>query len=100
MEDSPAVGVGHRVAHAHERTQQLPQFQAPRRTTIAPLVVSPGGLGEGAAADETHGVEGLLVGAAADLVDRHDAGVLQLSGHLRLTQEARPQSRLAGAFGS
>jgi hypothetical protein len=52
------------------------------------------------AADEAHGVKGgLVVRPAANLVDRHDARVLQLAGDLRLAHEARPQGWLAGPFG-
>jgi hypothetical protein len=44
--------------------------------------------GEVAAADEFHGEVQAAAGVAADLVDGHDAGVLQLAADLRLFEEA------------
>jgi hypothetical protein len=101
VQHAARVRVRHRVARPDKGGQQLAQLQRPRLAAAAALVVGAGGLGQGAAADEAHGVERrLVVGPPADLVDGHDAGVLQLARHLRLAQEARPQRRLAGPLGA
>jgi len=50
-------------------------------------------LGEGVAADDGHGVVPLPVGELAQVVERQDAGVLQLGGDLRLLHEARQDVR-------
>jgi len=46
--------------------------------------------------DEAHGVEGPAVGVAAQTVDRHDAGMLELAGDLGFQQETRAALRLSG----
>ncbi len=48
------------------------------------------------AADEPHRVERPAVGVRAQAVDRHDAGMLQAAGDLRLQQEARPAVGVVG----
>ena len=45
-------------------------------------------LGEGLAPDQLHGEERPAVGEGAQLVDRHDARVLELAADLRLLDEA------------
>jgi len=56
-------------------------------------------LGHGPAADSLHRVVQGAVGADAQLVDRHDAGVLQLAGNPRLAQETDDGER-RGAGGT
>jgi hypothetical protein len=49
---------------------------------------------EGAAADQLHGEERAAAGQPADVVDRHDAGVLQLAAHPCLLDEAAQEFRV------
>jgi len=50
-------------------------------------------VGECLTADDGHGVEPLTVGELAQVIERQDAGVLQLGGHLRLLHEAHQDVR-------
>ena len=49
---------------------------------------------EGVSLDELHRQEGPAIGESADLVDRRDAGVLQLASDPRLTEEALGRYRI------
>jgi len=64
-------------------------------------VVNPDGFGQRAPFDEAHGVERLLVlGPPGQLIDRNDAGVLQLAGDPSLLQEAGRGVGVVGTFGA
>ena len=80
--DHPSgVRVGHRLRHLLEDAQGPRQPVGRRR---------PGGqqLREGLAPDQLHREERPAVGEGAQLVDRHDARVLELAADLRLLDEA------------
>ena len=51
---------------------------------------------EGAALDQLHGQEGAAVGQRAEVVDRRDAGVLELAGDPRLVDEPSRDHRARG----
>ena len=80
MDHPPGVGVGHRLGHADEDRQE-PGMVARR---VGPLGQD---LGQGPAFDQLHGEVGATVGEGAQLVDRDDAGVLQLAADLGLLDE-------------
>ncbi len=81
VDHPPGVGVGDGLADLLEDAQDAGQGVLRRRT---------GGehLGEGLALDQLHGEVGATVGEGAQLVDRDDAGVLELAADLRLLDEA------------
>ncbi len=79
VDHAARVSESDRLAHVPEGAQQLePLFQR-----LAGLELA----GQGVAAHEAHGVVEGAVLAAAHLVHRHDAGVLELAGHPRLAQK-------------
>src|SRR5262249_33107303 len=64
------------------------------------LMESLDGLLEVVALDEAHGVEGPAVRIRAQAIDRHDAGVLQPAGDLRLQHKAAPAVLAVGVLGA
>ena len=84
MEDAPHVGVVHRLGRLGQQRGG------------GPRVVAVGGqpVGEAAAGDQLHGEVALAV-VLADLVDRHDAGVVEQRDRLGLVLEP-PQLVVAG----
>jgi hypothetical protein len=85
------VGVGHRLAHLGEDAQEPPQVLL----RVGPLAQQ---LGQGVALDQFHREEGLVVGESPQLVDRGDAGMLELPGNLRLLEEAADQLGAIAVF--
>ncbi len=82
MDDTPRMCVRHGMANADKRGQEL---DFPDRVDLAGgplLVIGPDGLAQGAAPHEPHGVVRRF--PFAQLVDRHDSRMLELSGDLGL----------------
>ena len=73
VDDPVGVGVGDRLADLLEHRHE-PAAVGRRVGPVLEQVV------EGAALDQLHGQERPAVGQGADLVDRRDAGVLELAG--------------------
>ena len=86
MDHSPCMDVGHGLADGFEDGKKTGHF--PRH--VAPLAKQ---FGQGAALHELHGEEGTTVGESTQLVNRHDPRVLELTGNLRLLDEAARQLR-------
>ena len=84
VDHAPRVGVGHRLATCSKIAQE------PRQVVGRVLPVGQQ-RGQGAALDQLHREEGPAVGEGAQLVDRHDARVLELAADLRLLDEAADQ---------
>ena len=82
---APVVGVGHRLAHPQEGVHQAAERPAPRG---APVHVDDD-LPQRVPPHLAHCEEVAAVAHAAQLVNRHDARVLELGGGLRLLQKAR-----------
>jgi hypothetical protein len=84
VNDPLAVGVAHRLADLLEDPQEtvavLPGVGSLRQQS-----------GERLALDQLHGDVRPLVEAKAEIVDRHDTGVLRGTGDLRFLDEALPQ---------
>ena len=83
------VRVGHRLAHLEqhaERARLVPALLARRRRARRSCL-------QVAALDELHREVDAAVGVEAELVHRHDAGVVELAGDLRLLEEAREHAR-------
>ena len=98
VDDPARMRVGHGVADADERRQQVDQ---PDRVGLAGgplLVIGPDRLAQGAAPDEPHGVIRRI--ALAQLVDRHDPRVLELRRDLGLVEEPRADDRVVGLVGA
>ena len=91
VDDARAVGVGHRLADL------LEHFQEPRQVLGRGLALCEA-VGQGAALDQLHGEVRPAVGEPAQVVDRHDAGVLQLAADLRFFDEALLQFRTGHVF--
>ena len=90
MDDAPAVGKGHRIAHLAENQQQAVQCivsQHVRFLTAQPVEDRL----EGAALHHLHGVEQRHAVLPHDVVDRHDVGMRQHRQHLRLPQKPLPR---------
>ena len=83
------VGVPDRLAHLLEHRQEPPAVG--RR--VGPLLEQ---LVERPPLDELHRQERPAVGQGADLVDRRDAGVLELAGDPRLVEEPAGGERVGG----
>ncbi len=81
MDDAARVRIGHRLADGGEDRQVAVPVLGDVRACREQR-------GEGLALHELHREEGLAVLPEADLVDGHDARVLQLSADLRLLHEA------------
>jgi hypothetical protein len=84
-----AVGERYGLAHATHRRQQAP----PRVGLRGGGVAAPKPLddcGEGEAVDPLHREERRAVGPRPEVVDRDDAGVLELPLHQRLAHEPGP----------
>ena len=88
VDHPPGVRVGDRLGDVEEDRQE-PGMVARR---VGPLVHH---LGQGPALDQLHGEVGPPVGEGAQLVDRDDAGVLELAGDLGLLDEAAEQLGVA-----
>ena len=84
MDHAAGVRVGHRLADLEEDPQHARLIGG----RIGPRVQE---IGQGAALDQLHREVGAAVGEGAQLVDRHDARMLQLAGDLRLLDEAADQ---------
>ena len=84
MDHAPGVGVGHRLADLLEDPQE------PRAVGLGRRPVGQE-LGQGAALDQLHREVRPGVGESTQLVDRHDARVLELAGDLRLLDEPADQ---------
>ena len=82
MDHAVGVGVGHRLADL------LEDPQAPRPGRRRTPSASARELRKGPALDQLHREVRAVVGEGAQLVDRHDARVLELAGDLRLLDEA------------
>ena len=94
------VRVADRLADVDERLEQPGQLQRVGRPGGATRVVIGDRLAEGAAADEPHGVERLVVlGPAGQLVDGDDVGVFELPGDLGLLEEPPPHLGVVGLLG-
>jgi len=91
MDDTATVGVSDCLAEVGEVGQQVEPIG--QRPAVAER------LGEGAAADPLHRVIQSAIRADAQLIDRHDTGMLQLAGDPCLAQEADDGER-RGAGGA
>ena len=84
VDHPPGVGVGHRLATCSKIARNRGRSSA-----------GSGALGQqrgqGAALDQLHGEVGPAVGEGAQLVDRDDAGVLELAADLGLLDEPADQ---------
>ena len=95
VDHAPAMGVADRLADVDEGRQQLLELAVIGRAAVA--VELGDRLAERPAVDEFHRVERMVVLlAAGELIDRHDVGVLELAGDLRLLEEASPVLVVAG----
>ena len=92
MDDALGVCVGHRLADAQEDVD---------RAGLGPLLVARGHMLEhllqGHALHELHREVGAALGVDAQVVDGDDAGVIELSGHARLVEEAAQPPLADGA---
>ncbi len=84
MDHLARVRVRDRLAHLREHRHE------------APVIPGIGGeqVGEGVPLDELHHQERAAVGQRAEVVDRRDAGVLELAGDSRLGEEAACDGRV------
>ena len=86
MDDPATVGVGHRLTGVEEVPQQgEPIIQAIARGHH---------LAEGLAAHAAHHIVGAAILHTPELIDRHNARVLELRRDSRLAQEPHRQTRL------
>ena len=85
MDHAARMGVGHRLADLEEHAQQ---------ERLIGGCVGPGvqEIGQGAALDQLHREIRATIGEGAELVDRHDAGMLQLAGDPGLLDEASDEA--------
>jgi hypothetical protein len=90
VDDAPRMCEGHRLADLFEGAEILAKLLA-RFASLSE------GLGQSSAANDLHRKERSPVGVA-QLIDRHDAGMLQLSADLSLFDEALPQVRVVLVF--
>jgi hypothetical protein len=93
------VRIGYGVANRDKGAQQCRQFKGVELAGQPPGVVGAGGLSQGAALDAAHGVERLPARRARQLVNGDDTRVFELTGDLRLLEEACLERGLLGAFG-
>ena len=84
MDHPPGMGVGDRLADLLEDRRATGAGRRPGRLRLQQR-------GEGAPLDQLHREEGPAVGERAQLVDRHDPGVLELAADLRLLDEPADQ---------
>ena len=84
MDHAAGVGVGHRLRDRLEDRQEPGQVVGRARAGREQV-------GQRLALDQLHGEERPAVGEGAQLVDRHDARVLQLAADLRLLDEPADQ---------
>ena len=101
MEDAPAVRVGDGITDVDKPSQELAQGQCPLPAVAAGhvcLVETADRVLEAVALDEAHGIVGPAVGIRAQPVDRHDPGMLQPAGDLRLQEKARTALRVVGVL--
>jgi hypothetical protein len=90
-----AVREGDRIADLEEGLHQLVAQPAHRRAAGRLALVMLDQVGEVGALDALHGVEHRAVGQHLEVVHRHDAGMFQLGGDLRLVHEAADRLLLA-----
>ncbi len=76
-----AVGESHRLAHLLDDDQQT-------RHAFGPIGFVAEKVGQGSAAHQLHAVAGASIGELSEVVDGHDAGVLQRAGQPGLAEEA------------
>ncbi|MFO0844248.1 MAG: hypothetical protein U0797_17935 [Gemmataceae bacterium] len=99
VDDAARVGVGDRVADRNEGVQQGRQVERVGLAGGSLLVERGRRLGQRAPLDEAHGVERSAVGGPGQLVDRDDAGVLQLAGNSGFLKEAGGERGVLGPLG-
>ena len=97
VDDAPRMGIGHGVANVDKRRQELDSSDRVGLAGGPLLVIGPDGLAQGAAPHEPHRVVGRF--PFAQLVDRHDSRVLELSRDLGLVKKARTDDRVIGLVG-
>ena len=85
MDHAAGVGIRHRLAHLEEDPQHA-------RLIVGQIEPCGQEVRQGAALDQLHDEIRAAVGKRAQVVDRHDAGVLQLAGDLCLLDEASDQA--------
>ncbi len=90
VDHAPGVRVGHGVAGEDEDSEE----PAPVVRGVGPLDKQ---LGQGPPLDQFHGDVGPVAFEQAELVDRHDARMLELASDPRLGQEPSAQGRVAFA---
>ena len=92
MHDPSAVCILDRVANGDKPRQQVPQFQRPfagiARLVPFGFVELANGVFQTFAANESHGVVRSTVALCAEAVDRYDARMFEITGHLGFEQEA------------
>jgi hypothetical protein len=88
MNDASAVRVIDGLTRLKKSPQELSQFPTTLSgSPVTSLMKVIDGLLEAFATDEPHRVVGSAVRRASQTIDGHDAGVLEASGNLRLSNE-------------
>ena len=90
VDHAPGVGVGHRLGDGLEDRQEPRQLGGRPRAGLQQV-------GERLPLDQLHREERPAIGEGAQLVDRHDPGVLQLAADLGLFDEPADQVGVARA---
>ena len=90
--------IGHGVANPDEGGQELDHLDRVGFPGGSFLVIGSDGLAQGATLHEPHRVVGCL--SLAELVDRHNARMLELSRDLGLVQEPGKDDGIAGLIGA
>ena len=93
MDHAAGMGVGHRLADGLEDREEPRQVVRRGWALREQRRQRP-------AFDQLHGEVGPAVGEGAELVDRHDAGVLELAADLRLLDEPATISGLSSWLSS
>ena len=88
VQHAAAVRIGNGVADGDKPIKQLAKFEIALCRAKRGGVKAFDGLLEAVAADEAHGVVRPAIGILAEGVDRHDAGMFQTAGDLRLAHKA------------
>ncbi len=100
----PAMGERHRVADPDERLDQGQEVGTTGLAGGAFAVIVGDRVGKGSAADEPHGVVGAAALcarlAAGQLVNRHDAGMVELAGDPGLLEKSPKQGVVVGPVGT
>src|SRR5258707_12190261 len=91
------MGVADSLANVDECSQQAALVQGLRGSLASPSMGVGYGLVQRLAAHQTHGVKGLIVlWPAGQFINRHNAGMLELSSNLRFLEEAPPSFGMLG----